>query len=243
MSTNPLLLHSVSYAGLWGQATLGVNEFLIEAAELGFDGVMLMAKRPHASVLDYDGAKRLELRRQIESCGLRHVTLAGYCNLTADLDHGETPHLEMQTAWITELARFAAEIGAPLLRIYTGYESAAASYTAQWRLVVSVLRECARRTAPLGVTLGVQNHHDIACDYRSLHDLLTEVDQPNCRAMFDAWSPALQGADLASAAAAVAPLTVQTTVHTPAKWPGPRSAPSRTSESPATLTVVAKPSG
>jgi hypothetical protein len=34
-----------------------------------------------------------------------------------------------------------------------------------------------------------------------------------------------------------------TTVQTPAKCPGPRWAPSSTSESPSTRTVVAKPSG
>src|SRR3712207_7000330 len=39
-----LLLHSVSYAGLWGQAFLSVDEFVRKAAELGFSGVMLMAK-------------------------------------------------------------------------------------------------------------------------------------------------------------------------------------------------------
>ena len=37
--------------------------------------------------------------------------------------------------------------------------------------------------------------------------------------------------------------SLQTTVQTPAKWPGPRSAPSSTSPSPPTVTVVAKPSG
>ena len=40
-------LHSVSYMGIWrGQATLTVDEFLLKAKELGFDGVMLAAKRP-----------------------------------------------------------------------------------------------------------------------------------------------------------------------------------------------------
>ncbi len=38
-------LHSVSYMGIWrGQATLTVDEFLLKAKELGFDGVMLAAK-------------------------------------------------------------------------------------------------------------------------------------------------------------------------------------------------------
>ncbi|MCX6333677.1 MAG: hypothetical protein NT092_05150 [Bacteroidia bacterium] len=41
-------LHSVSYMGIWrGQATLTVDEFLVKAKELGFDGVMLAAKNWH----------------------------------------------------------------------------------------------------------------------------------------------------------------------------------------------------
>ncbi len=52
-------LHSVSYAGFWrGQARLSIDDFLDKAKELGFDGVMIMAKRPHVSVLDYDAAAR-----------------------------------------------------------------------------------------------------------------------------------------------------------------------------------------
>ena len=35
----PLLLHSVSYSGSWGQAFLPVEEFLDKASELNFDGV------------------------------------------------------------------------------------------------------------------------------------------------------------------------------------------------------------
>jgi hypothetical protein len=45
-------LHSVSYARLWGQAFLPLDDFLARARDLGFDAIMLMAKRPHLSVLD-----------------------------------------------------------------------------------------------------------------------------------------------------------------------------------------------
>ena len=45
-------LHTVSYAGTWGQAALTLEQTIDKAAELGFDGIMLMAKRPHGSVLD-----------------------------------------------------------------------------------------------------------------------------------------------------------------------------------------------
>ena len=207
-----LLLHSVSYAGLWGQAFLPVDEFVAKAAELGYNGVMLMAKRPHVSVLDFDPGQRAELRKRIESAGLRRVCIAGYCNLTADIEHSEVPHREIQTAYILELARLAHDLGGDLVRIYTGYDNPAASFTQQWNNIVATLRECAHRTRSLGVTLGVQNHHDIGVGFESMFDLIQAVDEPNCRAMFDAWAPALQGADLAEAARRMAPVTVHTTV-------------------------------
>lgn len=207
-----LLLHSVSYAGTWGQASLNVHDFVNRAASLGFDGVMLMAKRPHLSLLDWDDSRRADLRARISDLGLKRVCLAGYSNFTADLEHGEVPHREIQIHYVTELARLAGAIGGDLVRVYTGYENPAAPYSRQWDMVVESLRECARRAAGFGVTVGVQNHHDIACGYESMFDLIEAIGETNCRAMFDAWAPGLQGADLTSAARKLAPVTAQTTV-------------------------------
>ncbi len=208
----PLLLHSVSYAGFWGQAFLSLDQFVDKAAELGYDGVMLMAKRPHLSVLDY-GPKECEgLRAKLEMHKLRALCLAGYTNFTADLEHGDIPHREMQIRHVTELARMARDLGGSLVRVFTGYENPSASYAALWKILVDALRECARRASEYGVTVGVQNHHDIAAGYEVMHDLISEVNEPNCRAMFDAWSPYLHGADLRMAAGKMAPLTVHTTV-------------------------------
>ena len=112
------LLHSVSYSGSWGQARLSVDEFVDKAADLGFGGVMLMAKRPHLSVLDYDAAARELLRKRIESRGLTAVCVGGYSNFTADMEHGEVPTKELQILWVTEMARLARDIGGKLVRIY-----------------------------------------------------------------------------------------------------------------------------
>jgi sugar phosphate isomerase/epimerase len=207
-----LLLHSISYGGLWGQAFLPVDQFVAKAAELGFGGVMLAAKRPHVSPLDYGPKERAALRSLLDRHRLTDLCLAGYCNLTADLDHGDVPTREIQTMYLVELARLAHDLGGTRVRIFTGYEHPAADYGRQWRLVVDTLREASQRAAEWGVTLGVQNHHDLAVGYQSLHDLIQAVKEPNCRAMFDAWAPALQGADLAAAARHLAPLSVHTTV-------------------------------
>ncbi|MGE5646485.1 MAG: sugar phosphate isomerase/epimerase family protein [Acidobacteriota bacterium] len=206
------LLHSVSYAGLWGQASLSVEDFVDKAAALGYDGVLLMAKRPHVSVLDYGPKERARLRARIEKAGLRSVAIAGYTNFTADLEHGDIPTREMQVRHVVELAELARDLGGDKVRVFTGYENPAAPYAAQMKIVVDSLRECARRAAEFGVTIGVQNHHDLACGFEAMRDLIQAVCEPNCRAMFDAWAPALHGADILAAARALGSLTVHTTI-------------------------------
>jgi sugar phosphate isomerase/epimerase len=103
MSLLPML-HSVSYSGSWGQAALSVEQFVDRAADLGFDGVMLMAKRPHLSVLDWDAKARAQLRKQLEHRKIERVCVAGYNNFTADLEHSEVPHGENLVAAAQKLA-------------------------------------------------------------------------------------------------------------------------------------------
>ena len=209
---NQLALHSVSYAGLWGQAFLSVEDFVGKAADLGFDGVMLMAKRPHLSVLDFDTSRRAALRDQLLRVNVKPVCLAGYTNFTADLEHSEIPHLELQIQHIIALAELARDIGCPLVRIFTGYEHPAVSFSQQWKMVVDAIRECCRGAAYFGVTIGVQNHHDIAVGFESHADLIANVGEPNCKALFDAWAPALHGVDIVAAARRLGPMTAHTTI-------------------------------
>ena len=206
------LLHSVSYSGSWGQAHLTLDAFIDKAADLGYEGVMLMAKRPHLSLLDYGAKERAHLRKHLEKRKLRDLCIAGYNNFSGDLEHGEVPQREIQIHYLTDLARLAHDLGGSLLRIFTAYENPAAGYTAQWNLVVAALKECAQRAAEFGVTLGVQNHHDIAVGYETQYDLIQAIGEPNCKALFDAWAPALHGEDLETAARKMAPITSHTTI-------------------------------
>src|SRR5262249_35217151 len=113
--------------------------------------------------------------------------------------------------------------GCPLVRVFTAFERKKVPYPVAWGQAVSCLREAARRAADVGVTLGVQNHHDVAVHHASLADLLAEIDEPNCKACFDAWAHATveqvpgpdyrqDGTDLARAVKAMAPYLVHTTV-------------------------------
>jgi sugar phosphate isomerase/epimerase len=206
-------LHSVSYAGVWpGQARLGLDDFLVRAQALGFGAVMLMAKRPHLSLLDCDADARRRLRDRLDGLGLRVACLAGYTDFCMGADRPDVPVREMQVLCVRELCRLARDLGCDTVRVFTGFDQASASYDQQWAWCVAALRECAWYAAPLGVTLAVQNHHDVAGHWQSLLDLLADVGEPNCKAAFDAWAPALHGDDLTEAARALAPHTVHTTV-------------------------------
>ncbi|HCE58114.1 MAG TPA: sugar phosphate isomerase/epimerase [Prolixibacteraceae bacterium] len=187
-------LHSVSYLGIWrGQTALSVDEFLVKAKELGYEGVMLVAKRPHVSPHDYDKAARARLKAKIDSLGLTLVGLAGYTDFTAGIDKPGIPNAEIQAAWVGEIAELAKDLGTNMVRVFTGYERPGIPYDKQYAEVVSGLKMAGKLAAQYGVTLVVQNHHDIALHHDAMYWLLKEVNLPNVMAGWDAWSPVLEG--------------------------------------------------
>ena len=187
-------LHSISYSGLWrGQAFLTVDQFLDKAKALGFDGVMLVAKRPHVSIIDYDEAAREKLKNRIKELKLELVCLAGYTDFTAGVDRAGIPNVEIQASYVGELAKLARDLGTNMVRIYTGYERNDVPYDKQYSLVVEGLQMAGKLAAKYGVTLIIQNHHDIALHHDAMKWLLDEVNLPNVKASFDCWTPTLEG--------------------------------------------------
>jgi sugar phosphate isomerase/epimerase len=203
-------LFSVSYAGLWGQASLSLPDFVKRARQLGYPSVMLMGKRPHLSPLDLVGDRLESLRAALQSSGVRCDVVAGYTSLSP-ATAAEVPFIEMQIAYIETLARIGSDLGARVVRIFTAYESDHHDIQASWQRVVGTVREMCDRVAPLGTTLAIQNHHDIGLHTDALLDLLAEIDRPNCKLGFDAWSPALRGENVYEAARKAAPYTAITT--------------------------------
>jgi sugar phosphate isomerase/epimerase len=210
MQRMQLSLFSISYAGLWGQARLDVRQFIHHAAGLGFDAVMLAGKRPHLSPLDADERTIASLGETLQTTGLTCAAVAAYVDLGASIA-AEVPLLEMQIAYVEALCRLGARLGARVVRVFTAYESDGQGPHALWQQTVVALREIADRAANHRMTVAVQNHHDLAVDTRALLELLGDIDRPNCKLGFDAWSPALRGEDLYAAAKMAAPHTVLTT--------------------------------
>ena len=182
------MLFSVSYAGFWGQHRLDLRAFLQKSRALGYSSVELMGKRPHLSVLDTSRQTVEELRKTAADLGLEIATVAAYTNFTLGRD-SEVPGVEMQVEYVRRLAGLAEDLGAKIVRIFTGYLVQTDGFQRDWEMCVAAcLRECAAVAADHGVVIGLQNHHDVGIGVDSYVEFLDDVDHPNCLAMFDPWS-------------------------------------------------------
>jgi sugar phosphate isomerase/epimerase len=203
-------LFSISYGGLWGQASLDLPAFVARAAGLGYRAVMLAGKRPHLSPLDYPPDVVRELKAVLDRHGVTCPVVAAYTDFAGMLA-AEVPAVELQIAYVESLCRIGRDLGASIVRVFTAYETESQPLAAIWTRVVAALREVADRAARYGFTVAIQNHHDVAVHSDALLELLGDIDRPNVKLGFDAWSPALRGEDLYAAARTMAPHTVMTT--------------------------------
>ena len=206
-------LFTVSYAGFWGQDKLSLEDTLRKAKKLGYEAVELMGKRPHLSVVDLSDDDVRQIKALVDELGLKVASVAAYTNFTAGMESREVPLVEIQLAYVERLCRFAQILGGDIVRIFTGYFVSELSYWAQWEMCVKAVQDACTVAAKYGVNIGVQNHHDIGVSVETYTEFLDEVNRPNCKAMFDAWSIAQHdGVDLYEAAKTMAPRMVQTTV-------------------------------
>lgn len=205
-------IFSISYAGFWGQTTLGLCDFIQHAGKLGYPSVMIAGKRPHLSPLDATPELVKPVQDALASAKVRCDVLGAYTNLSQPSVVGcEVPYIEMQIAYVESLARIAAQIGAKIVRIFTAYEIEGQDPQSQWKRCTTAIREMCDRAAAHGVTIAIQNHHDVGLHTEALIEMLADIDRPNCKLGFDAWSPALRGESLYEAAKVAAPHTVITT--------------------------------
>ena len=204
-------LFSISYAGFWGQSVLKLGEFIPHAAQLGFESVMIAGKRPHLSPLDA-AEQSQPLKAALQAAKIRCDVIGAYTNLAQPAGVGsEVPQIEFQIAYVESLARIAAQLGAKVVRIFGAYEIEGQDPQTQWNRCVTAIREICDRAAAHGVTIALQNHHDVGLHTEALLEMLADIDRPNCKLGFDAWSPALRGENLYEAAKMAAPHTVITT--------------------------------
>jgi sugar phosphate isomerase/epimerase len=220
-----LSLFTVSFAGFWGQDRLSLEQSIDKAAELGFEGVEIVGKRPHLSPLDVSLEDCAKLRKRLEQNKILLSAVAAYTNFTGGMDAAEVPFNEMQVGYVEELSRRAQALGGNLVRIFTSYERTDVPFGVQWTRTIQAIQECCDRASKYDVTIGVQNHHDIGVDTKTLEELLRQVNRPNVIPMFDCWSVFLRGENLAESTRRMASRMQFTTVADYRRLPRARYRP------------------
>ncbi len=206
------ILHSVSYSTTWrGQTALPLDAVIDKAAALGYDGIELIAKRPHASPLDLGPEARKRLKDRIQAKSLELACIAGYQDFSTDLDHPDMPHFEKELLYLRETVRMAHDLGCKIVRIYSGFLRPQIPYEDQWNWCVQYIREGAKFAEDQGVFLALQNHSEITVHHLDVLKMIEEINSPAMRVALDAPYVLKTGEPLEKAVKDVGPLIAYST--------------------------------
>jgi sugar phosphate isomerase/epimerase len=196
-------LYSITYLGVWYRGpALTIIEFISQARKLGYEGVELDGKRPHANPMDLDAHARAEIRAHLEREGVELAAIAA----NNDFSSPVAEQRECQLLMVRELIRLARDLGAPVVRLFAAwpgitmrdgvatYEMARPAWQRafpdttseeRWEFVRAGLAEASRIALAEGVVLALQNHAPLIETYQDMLQLIQEVDSPALRACLD----------------------------------------------------------
>jgi sugar phosphate isomerase/epimerase len=206
------ILHSVSYSPTWkGQTALSLDAVIDKAAQLGFDGIELIAKRPHASPIDLDLDARKRVKDKIQARGLALACIAGYQDFSTGPEHPDMPSLEKELLYLRETIRLAYDLGCKIVRIYSGFLRSNVPYQDQWNWCAGYIREGAKFAEDHDVFLALQNHSEITVHHLDVLEMLEEIGSAAMRVALDAPYVMRTGVPLEKAVADVGSLLVYST--------------------------------
>jgi len=197
-------LYSITYLGVWyrGKA-LTLPELIKTAKRFGYDGIEIDGKRPHGNPLDWPTPRCKELRAVANGEGIEIAAVAA----NNDFSCPASEVREAQIAYVRELIRMTADLGAKHLRMFLAWWGVTlhpqlATYDIMenlWPLVHEkfsaeeiwgwcreALGECARYAGEAGVTLALQNHRPVIKDYHDVLRMVREIGSPHLKVCLDA---------------------------------------------------------
>ena len=197
-------LYTISLSGGYYRGdAVPLLDIFPKAKAWGYDGIEIEGKRPHGSPLDLDAAARSAIRTAADDHGLEPSCVAAYNDFSSPVEE----HRENEMLMVRELIRLAAEIGAPIVRVFAAWSGVTrrdgcitydvARYNLdhrypgttaleRWQYVRECLVEVSRMAQDHGVTLALQNHTPITSHWDHLLQFIHEVNSPALKACLDA---------------------------------------------------------
>jgi sugar phosphate isomerase/epimerase len=197
-------LYSITFLGVWYRGpALTLEDLIARAREYGYEGIEIDGKRPHGNPTDLCRERRHELRHRAADAGVPIYAVAANNDFSSPIPE----HRESQLAYVRELVRMTADLGAPVLRMFAAWPGVTLGPnggrydTARrvWRIAQheggddrawdrcrAGLVECATWAAGAGITLALQNHPPVIASHDDMLRMIAEVDSPALKACFDA---------------------------------------------------------
>jgi len=195
-------VYTVSFSGAWYDGPgLPLEEIFRLAREMGYQGVEIGAKRPHANPMDLDARGRARIKEQAAKLGLEIPAVAGYSNFASPI----VEQRENELLVAREQVKLARDLGAPVLRVFAAWRGITlreghavyditrrhpdagidVTLLEQWNWCKECLKELAEFAGEMGVTLALQNHEPLLRDYLDMLDMIREVGSPGLKACLD----------------------------------------------------------
>lgn len=197
-------LYSITFLGVWyrGEA-LTLEQVIDRARDYGYAGVEIDGKRPHGNPLDLPPRRCRELRQRADDAGTPIYAVAANNDFSSPIPEQR----ESQLAYVRELVRMTADLGAPTLRMFAAWPGVTLSPNGgrydiarrvwadahqddsaeeTWNRCRDGLIECGEWAADAGVTLALQNHPPVINSAQDMLRMIREVGSPALKACFDA---------------------------------------------------------
>ena len=197
-------LYSITYLGIWYRgAALTLPELIKTAKRFGYDGIEIDGKRPHGNPLDWPRSRCKELRSLAAGEGMEIHAVAANNDFSCPAPEVR----EAQVAYVRELIRMSADLGAKHLRLFLAWWGVTlhpqlAKYDVMenlwpivhqefspeeiWSWCRDALMECAGYAGDAGVILALQNHRPVIKDYPDVLRMVREVNSPHLQVCLDA---------------------------------------------------------
>jgi sugar phosphate isomerase/epimerase len=199
-------LYGITLLGIWFRGKAATLEEQIKTAKkLGYDGVEIEGKRPHGNPVDWPTKRCKELRIVAANEGIPIYGVAANNDFSSPMPEFR----EAQIAYVKDLIRMTADLGARTLRIFLGWPGVTkhpqlaqydiakdiwkythAKFTQEeiWVWCRDAVKECTVYAEEAGIILALQNHVPVIRDYRDVLKMVSEVNSPNLKVSLDVWA-------------------------------------------------------
>jgi sugar phosphate isomerase/epimerase len=165
-----------SFVAEYHKGNMSVEQFIAYAAQHGYEFVEL---------LDYFWKDAREDIAKAREVAKRHGIDIGVYSIGNDFAHVDANERRTAVAYVQRGTDQAAEIGAPVLRIFGGSPKPGLDFARVKSWLLDALRECADYAAGRKVTLAMENHGTLSGRSEQILELIREVNSSWFRATAD----------------------------------------------------------